>query len=43
MTALVPSASAAQQFLEACGYKEEAVFPQHTFKLDVAVMRKFLL
>jgi GNAT superfamily N-acetyltransferase len=43
MTALVPLASAAQQFLEACGYKEEAVLPQHTFKLDVAVMRKFLL
>jgi GNAT superfamily N-acetyltransferase len=43
MTALVPHASPAQQFLEACGYKEEAVLPQHTFKLDVAVMRKFLL
>jgi GNAT superfamily N-acetyltransferase len=43
MTALVPRASAAQQFLEACGYKEEAVLPQHTFKLDVAVLRKFLL
>jgi len=43
MTALVPHRSAAQQFLEKCGYKEEAVLPQHTFKLDVAVMRKFLL
>ena len=43
MTALVPHGSAAQQFLEACGYKAEAVLPQHTFKLDVAVMRKFLL
>jgi GNAT superfamily N-acetyltransferase len=43
MTALVPNESAAQRFLEACGYKVEAVLPQHTFKLDVAVMRKFLL
>jgi GNAT superfamily N-acetyltransferase len=43
MTALVPHASASQRFLEACGYKEEAVLPQHTFKLDAAVMRKFLL
>ena len=33
----------AQRFLEACGYKLEAVLPQHTWKLDVAVMRKFLL
>ena len=43
LTAFVPHASSAQQFLEACGYKEEAVLPQHTFKLDDAVMRKFLL
>jgi GNAT superfamily N-acetyltransferase len=43
MSALVPHASAAQRFLEACGYREEAVLPQHTFKLDVAVLRKFLL
>lgn len=43
MTAMVPHQSAAQKFLEACGYKEEAVLPQHTFKLDVAVLRKFLL
>ncbi|HTU82529.1 MAG TPA: GNAT family N-acetyltransferase [Candidatus Acidoferrales bacterium] len=43
MTALVPHRSRAQQFLEACGYREEAVLPQHTFKLDVAVLRKFLL
>ena len=43
MTALVPHGSAAQQFLEACGYREEAVLPQHTFKLDMAVLRKFLL
>jgi len=33
----------AQTFFEACSYKLEAVLPQHTFKLDVAVMRKFLL
>ena len=33
----------AQQFLEACGYHVEAVIPQHTFKLDVAMLRKFLL
>lgn len=43
MTALAPHGSAAQRFLEACDYHEEAVLPQHTFKLDMAVMRKFLL
>ncbi len=43
ISALVPHRSGAQTFLEHCGYKEEAVLPQHTFKLDVAVMRKFLL
>jgi len=43
MTAMVPHAGPAQRFLESCGYREEAVLPQHTFKLDVAVMRKFLL
>ena len=43
MTALVPHGGAAQRFFEACGYREEAVLPQHTFKLDMAVMRKFLL
>lgn len=43
MTVLVPHRSAAQQFFEACGYREEAVLPQHTFKLDMAVLRKFLL
>jgi len=43
MTALVPHLGEAQQFLEACGYRVEAVLPQHTFKLDMAVMRKFLL
>ena len=25
------------------GYKVDAVIPQHTFKLDVALLRKFLL
>jgi len=39
----VASRSSAQQFLEACGYHVEAVIPQHTFKLDVAMLRKFLL
>jgi N-acetylglutamate synthase-like GNAT family acetyltransferase len=43
MTALVPHRGAAQRFFEACGYREEAVLPQHTFKLDMACMRKFLL
>ncbi len=43
MSALVPHESAAQRFFEACGYREEAVLAQHTFKLDVAVLRKFLL
>lgn len=43
MSVLAPHRSAAQQFFEACGYREEAVLPQHTFKLDMAVLRKFLL
>jgi GNAT superfamily N-acetyltransferase len=43
MTLLVPAASDAQQFFQACGYHQEALLPQHTFKLDVAVLRKFLL
>lgn len=43
MTALVPHGSGAQRFFEECDYREEAVLPQHTFKLDMAVMRKFLL
>jgi GNAT superfamily N-acetyltransferase len=33
----------AHGFFERSGYKLEAVLPQHTFKLDVALMRKFLL
>lgn len=43
MSVLVPHRSAAQKFFERCGYREEAVLAQHTFKLDVAVLRKFLL
>jgi GNAT superfamily N-acetyltransferase len=43
MTAMVPHRSGAQQFFERCDYREEAVLPQHTFKLDMAVLRKFLL
>lgn len=43
LTTLVPHRSAAQIFFERCDYREEAVLPQHTFKLDMAVMRKFLL
>jgi GNAT superfamily N-acetyltransferase len=43
VTLEVPAAGAARAFFEACDYKLEAVLPQHTWKLDVAVMRKFLL
>jgi len=43
MSALVPHRSGVQRFLECCNYKEEAVLPQHTFKLDMAAMRRFLL
>jgi ribosomal protein S18 acetylase RimI-like enzyme len=43
MTLEVPAGSPAQHFFEACGYKIEAILPQHTWKRDVAVMRKFLL
>ncbi len=32
----------AQRFFEACGYRVEAVLAQHTWKLDVALMRKFV-
>ena len=35
--------NAAQAFFARCGYAVEAVIPQHTFKLDVALLRKFLL
>lgn len=43
MTTLVPWRSGAQTFFERCGYREEAVLAQHTFKLDMAMMRRFLL
>ena len=43
MTVMVPSGRGAQRFFEACGYSLEAVLPQHTFKLDMAMMRKYLL
>jgi GNAT superfamily N-acetyltransferase len=43
VTLEVPVSGRAQVFFAACGYKVEAVLPQHAFKLDVAVMRKFLL
>ena len=43
MTASVFHDRDAQRFFGACGYHVEAVLPQHTFKLDVALVRKFLL
>jgi GNAT superfamily N-acetyltransferase len=43
MTVMVPHRRGAQAFFEACGYGVEAVLPQHTFKLDMALMRKYLL
>jgi GNAT superfamily N-acetyltransferase len=43
MTVMVPHERSAQRFFEACGYGVEAVLPQHTFKLDMAMMRKYLL
>jgi GNAT superfamily N-acetyltransferase len=43
MTVMVPHGRAAQKFFEACGYGVEAVLPQHTFKLDMAMLRKYLL
>ncbi len=43
VTLEAPAGSDAEKFFEACGYKIEAVLPQHTWKLDVAIMRKFLL
>lgn len=43
MTVMVPHGRNAQRFFEACGYGVEAVLPQHTFKLDMALMRKYLL
>ncbi len=43
MTVMVPHERSAHRFFEACGYGVEAVLPQHTFKLDMAMMRKYLL
>ncbi len=43
MTVIVPLGGAAQRFFERCDFHQEAVLPQHTFKLDMAVLRKFLL
>jgi GNAT superfamily N-acetyltransferase len=43
MTVMVPHGRSAEKFFEACGYGVEAVLPQHTFKLDMALMRKYLL
>jgi GNAT superfamily N-acetyltransferase len=43
MTVAVFHERAAQAFFQGCGYAVEAVIPQHTFKLDVALLRKFLL
>ncbi len=43
MTAAVFAGHPAQAFFERSGYKTEALLAQHTFKLDVAMLRKFLL
>jgi len=43
VTAGVMNGGPALAFFEGCGYHVEAVLPQHTFKLDVAMVRKFLL
>ncbi len=43
VTVEAPAGLPASAFFQACGYKIEAVLPQHTWKLDVAVLRKFLL
>jgi len=43
MTVPVLHGGVAQTFFLACGYVVEAVIPQHTFKLDVALLRRFLL
>jgi ribosomal protein S18 acetylase RimI-like enzyme len=43
VTLEVHATGGARAFFDACGYKLEAILPQHTFKLDVAVLRKFLL
>ena len=43
VSAAVMNDSPAQRFFTGSGYHVEAVLPQHTFKLDVAMLRKFLL
>ena len=43
MTLEAPADRPARLFFEACGYKTEAILAQHTWKRDVAVLRKFLL
>lgn len=43
VTAAVMNDSPAQRFFLDSGYHTEAVLAQHTFKLDVAMLRKFLL
>ena len=43
MTIGVLAGGEAEQFFETCGYHREALLPQHDFKLDVAMLRKFLL
>ncbi len=43
MTLLVPARSKSLAFFAACEYHVEAVLAQHTFKIDMAVVRKFLL
>jgi len=43
VSAAVLNDSAALRFFLGSGYHTEAVLAQHTFKLDVAMVRKFLL
>ncbi len=43
VTLEAPADFPARLFFNACDYRVEAILPQHTWKLDVAVMRKFLL
>lgn len=43
VSAAVLNAGSALRFFSGSGYHVEAVLPQHTFKLDVAMVRKFLL
>jgi GNAT superfamily N-acetyltransferase len=43
MTVELAETSPARAFFEACGYHVEAVVPQHTFKREILMLRKFLL